>query len=65
MAIPQPPTLIPCTGPPTSVQQQSIHVGNAPIYTANKVYAWFNNNSIRRLIGWPPNSPDLNPIKHM
>ena len=38
---------------------------NTPIHTANNGYAWFDNNSIRRLIGWHPFSPDLNPIEHM
>jgi len=38
---------------------------NAPIHTADVVRAWFNNEGINTLIGWPPYSPDLNPIEHL
>ena len=27
--------------------------------------AWFTTNGINTLIGWPPYSPDLNPIEHL
>jgi hypothetical protein len=36
---------------------------NAPIHTANKVKAWFEERGIR-VTDWPPYSPDLNPIEH-
>ena len=34
---------------------------NAPIYTAIKVREWVYINGVR-ITGWPPYSPDLNPI---
>jgi len=38
---------------------------NAPIHTAHIVRAWINQEGINTLIGWPPYSPDLNPIEHL
>jgi len=38
---------------------------NAPIHTAHVVRAWFNQEGINTLVGWPPYSPDLNPIEHL
>ncbi|KAF4633416.1 hypothetical protein G7Y89_g4708 [Cudoniella acicularis] len=38
---------------------------NASIYTASKVKEWFKARGITQLEGWPPYSPDLNPIEHI
>lgn len=38
---------------------------NASIHTAHVVRAGFNDEGINTLIGWPPYSPDLNPIEHL
>ena len=37
---------------------------NAPIHTARKIKAWFEDNGIE-VLEWPPYSPDLNPIEHL
>jgi transposase len=37
---------------------------NAPIHTARLTKGWFEDNEIR-LLDWPPNSPDMNPIEHI
>ncbi|CAG8962255.1 hypothetical protein HYFRA_00005309 [Hymenoscyphus fraxineus] len=38
---------------------------NASIHTARKVREWFALHGIDILKGWPPYSPDLNPIEHI
>jgi hypothetical protein len=38
---------------------------NAPIHTAGKVRDFLEEHSITTLSGWPPYSPDLNPIEHI
>lgn len=38
---------------------------NAPIHTAALTMEWFTNNGVFCLTGWPPYSPDLNPIEHI
>ena len=37
---------------------------SAPCHTAKTAMTWFKNNRIR-LLDWPGNSPDLNPIKNL
>jgi hypothetical protein len=37
---------------------------NAPIHKSRVSLQWFNDNSVSLLTGWPPYSPDLNPIEH-
>jgi transposase len=37
---------------------------NALIHKAHMVQAWFRNIAIK-LVDWPPNSPDLNPIENL
>jgi hypothetical protein len=37
---------------------------NAPIHTCEEVIAWLEDEGIER-IEWPPNSPDLSPIKYV
>ena len=36
----------------------------APCHTAKAVYAWFKTNKIK-VLKWPGNSPDMNPIESM
>lgn len=38
---------------------------NASIHRAQKVLDWFEEKGIILLEGWPPYSPDLNPIEHI
>jgi hypothetical protein len=38
---------------------------NAPIHTAGKVTEFLEEHMITILHGWPPYSPDLNPIEHI
>ena len=38
---------------------------NAPIHTAHVTTAYLQREGVRILIGWPPYSPDLNPIEHL
>lgn len=35
------------------------------IHTSWLTRQWFINNNITLLVGWPPYSPDLNPIEHL
>jgi hypothetical protein len=44
---------------------QAFQQDNAPIHTASKVTAWFNETGIYFIKDWPPYSPDLNPIEHL
>ena len=37
---------------------------SAPCHTAKAVYAWFKTNKIK-VLKWPRNSPDMNPIESM
>ena len=37
---------------------------NAPIHTARIAKAWFVEQAFK-VMEWPPNSPDMNPIEHM
>ena len=37
---------------------------SAPCHTAKAVYAWFKTNKIK-VLKWPGNSPDMNPIESM
>jgi len=36
----------------------------APCHTAKKCQSWFNENNIK-VLEWPGNSPDLNPIENL
>ena len=38
---------------------------NAPIHKSRVSLQWFDDNSVSLLAGWPPYSPDLNPIEHL
>ena len=38
---------------------------NATIHTAGKVKQWFIDMRIAQVEGWPPYSPDLNPIEYI
>ncbi len=39
---------------------------NAPCHTAKVVQEWFEEqNIVFKVLPWPPNSPDLNPIEHL
>jgi DDE superfamily endonuclease len=38
---------------------------NVSIYTARKVRKWFASRDIEVVAGWPPHSPDLNPIEYI
>jgi len=38
---------------------------NAPIHRSNKAQRWLQEHSVILLRGWPPYSPDLNPIEHL
>ena len=35
----------------------------APCHQSKQTMEWFNDNQVRLVPGWPPNSPDLNPIE--
>ena len=47
-------------GPVDFIFQQD----GAPCHTAKVCQAWFKNNNVR-LLSWPGNSPDLNPIENL
>ncbi len=50
---------------PTILEHDSIFMhDNAPIHNAYKVQDWLRDKGIE-LIGWPPYSPDLNPIENL
>ena len=49
-----------CMDPATFVFQQD----NASIHTARIIKKYFSKSKIQ-VLDWPPNSPDLNPIKHV
>ena len=39
---------------------------NAPCHTAKIVQEWFEEHDKEfKVLPWPPNSPDLNPIEHL
>ena len=43
-----------------------IQQDNAPFHKAKMVQEWFEeHNNKFELLNWPPNFPDLNPIKHL
>jgi len=38
----------------------------APCHTTNIVQEWFEeHDEVFKVLPWPPNSPDLNPIEHL
>ena len=37
---------------------------NAPCHTSKKTMGWLQSKNIR-FLGWPPGSPDLNPIENL
>ena len=45
------------------IQQWSLLVDNAPAHSAADTKQYYAANSISVVKGWPPNSPDLNPIE--
>lgn len=46
------------------VQQWSLLQDNAPAHTAGTTKTFISSHNIPVLAGWPPNSPDLNPIEN-
>ncbi len=38
---------------------------NAPCHTAETVQEWFDEHEEFKVLTWPLNSPDLNPIEHL
>ena len=38
---------------------------NAPVHTSVHTTNWLAEKGIHVLLGWPPYSPDLNPIEHL
>jgi transposase len=46
------------------VRQWSVLMDNAPAHTAKSTKQYIRANGIPVVNGWPPNSPDLNPIKN-
>lgn len=52
------------TMPPDLKRDFIFQQDNAPIHTAKLAMAWFQQQAFK-VMEWPPNSPDMNPIKHM
>lgn len=44
---------------------QCFQQDNAPVHTAHFTQQWMADNNIWLHIGWPPYSPDMNPIEHV
>jgi len=50
---------------PEDIQNEAIfQQDNASIHTAGITKEWFSNHNIK-VMEWPPNSPDMNPIEHV
>jgi hypothetical protein len=52
------------TMPPDLKRDFIFQQDNAAIHTAKLVKAWFAEQAFK-VMEWPPNSPDMNPIEHM
>ncbi|KAG1434678.1 hypothetical protein G6F46_014065 [Rhizopus delemar] len=38
---------------------------NDPKHKSKSTISWLQQNKVRHITDWPPNSPDLNPIEHV
>ncbi|KAG1438661.1 hypothetical protein G6F55_013084 [Rhizopus delemar] len=38
---------------------------NDPKHKSKSTMSWLQQNTVRYITDWPPNSPDLNPIEHV